>query len=63
MHILVLSFVNGDVNYVGPFPSEYRASLYAASAVLSYGDKLARWFVKPLIVPHTVVFQVLWRPE
>lgn len=64
MYLLVASYVNGDVKYHGPFPSEAVALQYGESFELSKQmGKIhtpVRWFAKPLIVPYRVK-QIIWR--
>jgi hypothetical protein len=51
MYILLVGYLNGDVDYFGPFQTEDRATLYAQSVTRDLTN-VARWFVKPLIIPH-----------
>lgn len=53
--ILVLSYINGDVTYCGPFRTKERAQEYAASvirdAMAGAGRRPSRWHISNIITP------------
>lgn len=58
-YIVVMSFVNGDVKYAGPFPTSVRAEGYGLRAQTEYRPaKMARFHVANLIVPHAIVLNM-----
>jgi hypothetical protein len=59
MHILIVSFKNGAVEYFGPFPTLFRANEFADAVKLSTG--YARHHVASLIVPFNIVQNVVWK--
>ncbi len=56
MYLLVAGKPNGSVEYYGPFGTEERAKTYAQSLT-----DTQRWHVVPLIIPYSVVKQIVWR--
>lgn len=56
--ILNVGRKNGKVEQYGPFPSDRRAREYAASVEDIH---LCWWHIKELIVPFSVVKNIIWR--
>jgi hypothetical protein len=66
MYILILHYRHGGPDYFGPFPSVSRAMDYAEIAK-TYSNvsirKLMYYTISPLILPHSVVHNVIWRGD
>jgi high-affinity K+ transport system ATPase subunit B len=60
MHVLIVTFKNGAVEYFGPFPTLFRANEYL-EALNAVELRVARSEVVSMIVPYAVVKSVLWR--
>lgn len=59
MHVLIVRFKNGSVEYFGPFPTLFRANEYAEACATS--AQYAAHTVASLIVPFNVVRGVVWK--
>jgi len=53
MYLIIVGYINGDVEYYGPFPTEERAVKYGWSIDKDLSP--SKWFVKPLTVPYSTV--------
>ena len=53
MHLLIISFKNGDVQYVGPFPTYFRANEYGHACQQELAG-YARHHVVKLVLPANV---------
>lgn len=54
MHLLVVSYKNGSVDYFGPFPTFFRANEYGLALAAVKKESYARHHVVNLILPHTM---------
>jgi hypothetical protein len=59
MHLLVVSYTNGDREYFGPFPTFFRANEYGLALTNELGNlkglkKIACVTPVPLVLPHTM---------
>lgn len=61
MHLLMIIFKDRQIEFIGPFPTYFRANEYANAALEADGHKIERTAICPLIVPYSVVQQVSWR--
>jgi hypothetical protein len=63
MYIVIISHINGSVEYHGPFPTRTRAETYGhiAEAELIAAKRTVRWHVVPLVIPYSVVQEIRWR--
>jgi hypothetical protein len=53
MHLLVVSFRNGEVQYIGPFPTYFKANEYGLALQHSL-EGYARHHVVKLMLPVTM---------
>lgn len=55
MYILVKGLPNAPEDHFGPFGTKDRAERYAKAGIEG------PWYITKLIVPYTVVKQIIWR--
>ena len=58
MFILIVSYLNGNVEYYGPFPNKERTEAYAK--VVDEQLKPRRWHIAELTIPYNVVRSINW---
>lgn len=61
MYVLTVGRPNGDLTMYGPFPSVKRAEMYAEAVIKSEPQVRCRYYVKELIVPFSVVKNIVYR--
>lgn len=59
MHILLVIFKDGAVEFIGPFPTYFRANEYATTIIAE--GRVDRTVIRPMIIPYAVVQKVEWR--